>query len=113
MNEILIRLDALALKLGQTAAELWPHAVRHTAIEATATIIICGLALIFGAALLTFGLVRGERTRWEESPLTIAPCLFGGIILLLGSITGVANGPETIAKALEPVGYTVKSILKP
>ena len=110
MKEILSRLDLLAAKLGQTVEALWPHVIRHTAIEAFTEIAIWCVMVVFAVILLRVGVKEGENDKWEGVfgiSLTIS-----GAVLLLFIITFLAfEGSKTLAKAFEPTGYTVKQIM--
>ena len=108
-KEILSRLDVLAAKLGQTAAALWPHAIRHTAIEGFADIAIFTAFSLLAVALIAAGSYSGSKKEWEEGPW-IAPLVSGGVLALMCLLTLAFGGTTSIAKALEPTGYTVKKI---
>ena len=111
VKEVLSRLDVLASKLGQTGAYLWPHAVRHTAIEAGASVFVWACLSIFGVLLIVFGILAGRKEKFEEG-LWIAPLMAGSAICFLSIMIGLFDGPGTIAAIFEPVGHLTMEILR-
>lgn len=110
-QEILSRLDLIAAKLGQTAAALWPHAVRHTAIKSAAEIGIWVGFAVLSFTLISVGAWAGSREKFKEGPW-IFPCVAGGILAFMLLLSASLSGSDAIAGALEPTGQTVKSILR-
>ena len=110
-KEILSRLDVLAAKLGQTASALWPHAVRHTAIEGFAAVAIWLMFAVVALGLIVFGGVWGKKEKWGEG-LWIAPVVVGFVLCIFCAMGAGVGGSDAIAQALEPTGYTVKAILR-
>lgn len=110
-KEILSRLDLIAAKLGQTAAELWPHAVRHTAIQCASNIGIWVFVFLGAVILMGIGLWVGFKKEWKEGPW-IAPIAVSAVLCFALLLAASVSGADSIAGALEPTGHTVKAILR-
>ena len=116
MEKALEMIGQLAAKLGQTTEALWPHVVRHTAIEGGASLLIG----VFVLAVLVVGLVGTYRTAnkddWftSDGPRCAAVVIFL-VLCLITFITSVKilnNFSENVSKFLEPTGHTIKEIIK-
>ena len=107
-------LQALADKLGQTVEQLWPHAVRHTAIEGFGDCVaLCVfIGMIIGVYVAIWKMTNkfnpddsgSQEMKWVTRIISLLVVVFGVPICLFGI-------PGALAQALEPVGATVKALL--
>jgi len=103
-QEILMRIDRLAEKLGVTAEYLWPHLVRYEVAQGVATIVCTAL---FAAIAALFWWFAGSAKINEDLAFGIALVMtIVAVVLIIVSVTmGIPNliAPEAVAfKALLP-----------
>lgn len=110
MQEILSRLDALAAKLGQTAAYLWPHAVRYVVFRSIAVVVLWSFLFLASLSLTGIGFRIGLKSQWEKE-LGIILATLGGFFVFVCLVPILADGPSIIASIFEPVGFLTREIL--
>lgn len=118
MDKALELIKSLATTLGKTAEELWPHAVRHTALDALGAVVGAILLVIVAVVIFLYfkdlpwlwgGRKRDDGTLVDRAPSAkVFAMIFLTIALLIGAVTIGAN----LAAILEPTGHTVKMILR-
>lgn len=99
----------LAQKLGRSVEELWPAAVRYTAIEGVAAIVgaLAGVAVTLHIARRNLVKVEVRSSLDDNFPFYIGWGVAWAVILGC-----VATALGNIGKVVEPVGYLVSNILR-
>jgi hypothetical protein len=96
-------------ELLEAAREVGPEAVRHTVVQAWVGLIACASILV---SLLVCGFVWAKVTaKWDEYDRSPARWVFACVAAFIGLIV-VSVMLLCLCDLLEPVGATVKAVLK-
>lgn len=108
-QEILDRIDALAIKLGTTAEYLWPKLVGHAQVSASATVAGFGFAMALLLIVVAVIVRRLQASDINEKGLAIVMVLGISATLFIGCTVSIIRA---IPDLFYPEATALRSILR-
>lgn len=110
MDKILAILRELAGEVGQTAKELWPHAVNNFQWDAI-SMVICGLCILIVGIMI--GLRFNKMAKAMDAGDGRDACVVLGICTpIVGVLTAFPFIFKNLADAIEPTGGLLRMLLQ-
>lgn len=109
VSEVLVRVDALAAKLGTTAEALWPAMVEYQSQEALGKLVVTCAAMVL--AWIGFTVSYRSLKTWDEPNIPNLGTIVFGFAAIGLSIASVAVAGHVWAQLACPEAAAINSIL--
>lgn len=109
-SEVLVKIDALAQKLGMTVEQIWPWMIRQQYTEAIWPAIL--FVIFFISALYVCRFIK--KVNWDEYKLSVEQVIgiIGGIIAVFGLVISFTNFIAEFSDIFNPEYWALKDLMR-